>query len=100
MLGPSLAGLAELRCAYEGAQPQASRCWTKRRGSRGPITQTSRGAPLGVENIRGECLVRVGKVAEGRKAIAESSPVIIKSSPAATLFSVEAGRRLKTTAAG
>jgi tetratricopeptide (TPR) repeat protein len=46
-----------------------------------------------VENIRGECLVRAGQKEEGQKAIAESTPAILKTWPAGTLFAVEAQRR-------
>ena len=46
-----------------------------------------------VENVRGECLLRAGQKQEGKKAIAESSPVILRTWPAGTLFAAEAQRR-------
>jgi hypothetical protein len=48
-----------------------------------------------VENVKGECLLRAGRLEAGKAAIAKSSPVIIASWPARTLFAVEAQRRMK-----
>jgi tetratricopeptide (TPR) repeat protein len=94
-LGPSLADLAELRCATGRPAQGLALLDEAARVTRADYPDKPWRSAW-VENIRGECLVRAGQSAEGRKVIAESSPVIIKSSPAGTLFSVEAERRLKT----
>jgi len=43
-----------------------------------------------VKNVRGECLLRTGKTAEGRRLIAASTSEILKTWPANTLFAAEA----------
>jgi tetratricopeptide (TPR) repeat protein len=96
-LGPSLADLAQVKCAT-GRAPEG----LKLLDEAGKITAADypddpwRSA--WVENIRGECLMRDGRAAGGKKAIATSSPIIIKSWPAGTLFAVEAQRRAKLAA--
>jgi tetratricopeptide (TPR) repeat protein len=93
-LGPSLADLAELKCSTGHAADGL-----KLLDEAAPVTRAdypdTPWRSAWVENVRGECLVRSGRTAEGRKAIAGSSPVIIRTWPAGTLFSVEAQRRAK-----
>jgi len=93
-LGPSLADLAELKCSTGHAADGL-----KLLDEAAPVTRAdypdTPWRSAWVENVRGECLVRSGRAAEGRKAIAGSSPVIIRTWPAGTLFSVEAQRRAK-----
>jgi tetratricopeptide (TPR) repeat protein len=93
-LGPSLADLAQLKCS-SGHAAEASRLLDE-------AAQVTRAdypdAPwrsAWVENIRGECLLGEGRAAEGRRAIAQSSPVIVRTWPAGSLFAVEAQRRAR-----
>jgi tetratricopeptide (TPR) repeat protein len=94
-LGPSLADLAELRCATGRYDEGLTALDEAARATRAAYPDTPWRSAW-VQNIKGECLIRAGKAAEGRQAISESSPVIIKSWPAGTLFAVEAKRRLDT----
>jgi len=91
-LGPSLADLAQVKCST-GRSAEALKLLDE-------ATQATRAdypddpwRSAWVENVRGECLVRAGQKDAGRKAIAESSAVILKTWPAGTLFAAEAERR-------
>jgi tetratricopeptide (TPR) repeat protein len=97
-LGPSLADLAEVRCANGRAVEGLAMLDEAARVTRGDYPDKPWRSAW-VENVRGECLLRAGKTAEGRKAITASSPVIIKSLPAGTLFPTEAQERLKRAGA-
>jgi tetratricopeptide (TPR) repeat protein len=92
-LGPTLADFAQLMCStgrtVEGL---------KLLDEAAPVTRADypdNSWSAWVENIKGECLIRAGRKQEGRQAIAQSSPIIIKSWPPGTLFAVEAQRRAK-----
>ncbi len=91
-LGPSLADLAELRCATGRPRDGLALLDEAARVTRADYPDKPWRSAW-VENIKGECLLRAGRKQEGRKAIAESSPVIVKAWPAGTLFAVEAERR-------
>jgi tetratricopeptide (TPR) repeat protein len=95
-LGPTLADLAQLKCST-GRTAEG----LKLLDEAAPVTRADyphASWSAWVENVRGECLLRSGRMAEGKAAIAKSSPVIIKSWPAGTLFAVEAQRRAKLVA--
>jgi tetratricopeptide (TPR) repeat protein len=92
-LGPTLADFAQLMCST-GRTAEG----LKLLDEAAPVTRADypdNSWSAWVENIKGECLLRSGRVAEGKAAIAKSSPVIIKSWPPGTLFAVEAQRRAK-----
>jgi len=92
-LGPTLADFAQLKCST-GRTAEG----LKLLDEAAPVTRADypdRSWSAWVENVRGECLVRAGRREEGRKAIAVSSPVILRTWPAGTLFAVEAQRRAK-----
>jgi tetratricopeptide (TPR) repeat protein len=92
-LGPTLADFAQVMCST-GRTAEG----LKLLDEAAPVTRADypdHSWSAWVENIKGECLLRSGRIAEGKAAIAKSSPVIIKSWPAGTLFAVEAQRRAK-----
>jgi tetratricopeptide (TPR) repeat protein len=93
ILGPSLADLAEVRCATGRPREGLALLDEAARVTRADYPDKPWRSAW-VENIRGECLLRSGQRQEGRRAIAKSSPVIIQSWPAGTLFAVEAKRRV------
>jgi tetratricopeptide (TPR) repeat protein len=93
-LGPSLADLAEVRCATGRPGDGLALLDEAARVTAADYPDTP-WRTAWVENVRGECLLRSGHAVEGKKAIAKSSPVIIQSWPAGTLFAVEAQRRAK-----
>jgi tetratricopeptide (TPR) repeat protein len=93
-LGPSLADLAQLKCSRGHAADGLKLLDEAAQVTRADYPDTPWRSAW-VENVRGECLVRSGRTAEGRKLIADSSPVIIRSWPAGALFRVEAQRRAK-----
>lgn len=93
-LGPSLADLAQLKCA-DGHVPKGLKLLDEAAQVTRADYPDTPWRSAWVENVRGECLVRSGRVPEGHKAIAASSPVIINSWPAGALFAVEAQRRAK-----
>jgi len=94
ILGPSLADLAELRCATGRPSDGLALLDEAARVTSADYPDKPWRSAW-VENIKGECLLRAGQKQEGRKEILASSPVIIKSWPAGTLFAVEAQRRAK-----
>ena len=92
-LGPTLADFAQLMCSTGRTTDGL-----KLLDEAAPITRADypdASWSAWVENVRGECLVRSGQKQAGRKAIAQSSPVILKSWPAGTLFASEAERRMR-----
>jgi tetratricopeptide (TPR) repeat protein len=91
-LGPSLADLAEVRCATGRSRDGLALLDEAARVTRSDYPDNPWRSAW-VENIRGECLLRSGRALEGKRAISASSPVIIRSWPAGTLFAVEAQRR-------
>ena len=94
ILGPSLADLAEVRCATGRPREGLALLDEAARVTRADYPDKPWRSAW-VENVKGECLVRVGRKQEGRKEILASSPVIIKNWPAGTLFAVEARRRAR-----
>ncbi len=94
ILGPSLADLAEVRCATGRARDGLALLDEAARVTRADYPDRPWRSAW-VENIRGECLLRSGQKQAGRKAIAQSSPVILKAWPARTLFATEAERRMR-----
>jgi tetratricopeptide (TPR) repeat protein len=93
-LGPSLADLAELRCAT-GRAPQGLALLDEAARLTAADYPDMPWRSAWVENVKGECLIRAGHAPEGKVAIARSSPVIIKTWPRGSLFAVEAQRRTK-----
>ena len=91
-LGPSLADLAEVRCATSRPRDGLALLDEAARVTAADYPDKPWRSAW-VENVKGECLLRSGRAAEGKIAIAKSSPVIIQSWPAGTLFAVEAKRR-------
>jgi tetratricopeptide (TPR) repeat protein len=92
-LGPTLADYAQLLCSTGRTADGL-----KLLDEAAPVTRADypdNSWSAWVENVKGECLMRSGRIAEGKAAIARSSPIIIKSWPAGTLFAVEAQRRAK-----
>ena len=93
-LGPSLADLAEVRCA----QGRFGEAWALL-GEAARVTAKDYPDKVWrkawVENIQGECLLKARRNGEGARTIAQSSPAIINEWPAATLFASEATRRLR-----
>ncbi len=96
-LGPSLADLAEIRCKTGHPSEAAQLLGEAAKVTRADYPDTPWRSAW-VENIRGECLLVAGHAREGRRAIAVSSPVILKTWPDGTLFSTEARRRSKMAA--
>lgn len=94
ILGPSLADLAEVRCATGRPGEGLALLDEAARVTRADYPDKPWRSAW-VENVRGECLLRSGQVRDGKEAISRSSPVIIRSWPAGTLFAVEAKRRAK-----
>ena len=94
ILGPSLADLAEVRCATGRPSDGLALLDEAARVTRADYPDKPWRSAW-VENVRGECLLRSGRVQEGEKAIASSSPIIIRSWPKGTLFAVEAQRRAR-----
>jgi tetratricopeptide (TPR) repeat protein len=92
ILGPSLADLAELRCATGRPRDGLALLDEAARVTSADYPEKPWRSAW-VQNVKGECLLRAGQKQEGRMAIAESSPVILKAWPAGTLFAVEAQRR-------
>jgi tetratricopeptide (TPR) repeat protein len=90
-LGPTLADFAQMMCSTGRTADGLKLLDEAAPVTRADYPDVSWSA--WVENVRGECLVRSGRVQEGKRAIAKSSPVIIQSWPAGTLFAVEAKRR-------
>jgi tetratricopeptide (TPR) repeat protein len=91
-LGPSLADLAEVRCVNGRPVDGLALLDEAARVTRSDYPDKPWRSAW-VENVRGECLLRSGRTLEGKSAISRSSPVIIRSWPAGTLFAVEAQRR-------
>ena len=92
-LGPALADLAEVQCAT--GRTLAGLNWLKE--AAGVVKRDYPDDPwraAWVENVRGECLMRAGRSADGKRMIAASAPEILKRWPANTLFAAEAKRRL------
>jgi tetratricopeptide (TPR) repeat protein len=93
-LGPALADLAEIQCATGRMSPgldtldEAARA-VKRDYPDDPWRTAW------VDNVRGECLLRAGKSADGKRLITASAPVIFKRWPSNTLFAAEARRRVR-----
>jgi tetratricopeptide (TPR) repeat protein len=96
-LGPSLADLADLRCATGRPRDGLALLDEAARVTRGDYPDKPWRSAW-VENVSGECLLRAGRKQEGRKAIAVSSPVVLKTWPATTLYGAEAQRRLQLAA--
>lgn len=93
-LGPTLADLAEVRCA-QGRFSEATILLDEAAVATAKDYPDKAWRKAWVQNIRGECLLKARHADEGTKAIARSSPVIIKEWPASTLFASEAKRRLQ-----
>ena len=93
-LGPSLADLAELRCASGQVREGLALLHAAKRATAADYPDRPWRSAW-VENIRGLCLVRSGNVVEGRAAIARSTPVITAEWPAGTLFAAEAKARMR-----
>jgi tetratricopeptide (TPR) repeat protein len=96
-LGPALADLAEVRCATGRPRDGLALLNESARVTRTDYPDKPWRIAW-VENVKGECLLRSGRVLDGKLAISRSSPVIIRSLPAGTLFAVEAQRRAKLAA--
>lgn len=97
-LGPSLADLADVYCATGRAAQGLALLDEAGRVTRSDYPDDPWRAAW-VENVRGECLIRLGRAREGRRAIADSAPAIVEKWPAGTLFAVEANRRLRLAGA-
>jgi tetratricopeptide (TPR) repeat protein len=93
-LGPSLADLAQVMCSTGRTAKGLKLLNEAAQVTRADYPDTPWRSAW-VENVRGECLVRSGQTQAGRNAIAQSSPVIIRSWPAGTLFASEAERRMR-----
>ena len=93
-LGPALTDLADLQCATGRAPAGLSSLEEAAAAVKRDYPDDAWRAAW-VENVRGECLLRTGKTAEGRRLIAASTPEILKTWPATTLFAAEAQRRLQ-----
>ena len=91
-LGPSLADLAEVRCAV-GRTGDAWKLLEEAARATAKDYPDKPWRSAWVQNIVGECLMKNGRKQEGIKAIERSSPVIATEWPAGTLFEVEAKRR-------
>ena len=93
-LGPTLADLAELRCASGRAKEGLALLGEAKRATAADYPDRPWRSAW-VENIRGLCLVRSGNAADGKAAIARSAPVITAEWPAGTLFAAEAKARMR-----
>jgi tetratricopeptide (TPR) repeat protein len=93
-LGPSLADLGEVRCATGRASTSAPLLDEAAKVSKADYPDELWRLAW-VENIRGECLWKMGRRMEARQAILKSSPVLNDRWPAGTLFGAEARRRLR-----
>jgi tetratricopeptide (TPR) repeat protein len=91
-LGPILADLAELRCRTgrikEGLTFLAEAEDASRRDYPDDPWRSA-----WVENIRGECLIRLGRTREGKAALARSTPLIRARWPESTLYGGDAALR-------
>jgi hypothetical protein len=96
-LGPTLADLAELRCAT-GRTATGLELLDEAAGLVKRDYPADAWRAAWVENVRGECLLRAGQSADGKHMIAASAPEILKRWPANTLFAAEAKRRLRLVA--
>jgi tetratricopeptide (TPR) repeat protein len=94
ILGPSLADLAEVRCATGRPGEGLALLDEAARVTRADYPDKPWRSAW-VENVKGECLLRAGRRQEGRASIARSTPVIERSWPRGTLFAVEAQRRAR-----
>jgi tetratricopeptide (TPR) repeat protein len=92
-LGPALADLAEVQCAT-GRIPAGVRSLTEAASAMKRDYPDDPWRAAWVENVRGECLLRAGRSADGKRIIAASAPEILKRWPTNTLFAAEAKRRL------
>ena len=93
-LGPSLADLAQLKCS-SGRTSEAFKLLDEAAEVTRADYSDTPWRWAWVQNVRGECLIRAGQGSDGRRAIAASSPLIIKSWPQGSLFAAEAQRRAK-----
>ncbi len=91
-LGPALADLAEVQCA-DGRAADGLRSLDEASGAVARDYPDDPWRSAWVQNVRGECLVRAGRSAEGRRLITASTPAILERWPASTLFAAEARRR-------
>ena len=94
---PIMVDLADLRCrrgAYSGAMDLLARA--------APIMKSTypddAWRTAWVENTRGACLLRQGKVAEAKPLIVSSSPVLLKRWPAQTMYGHEVEQRRRALA--
>lgn len=93
-LGPSLADLAEIHCARGRVSDGLALLEEAGRATRSDYGDKPWRLAW-VENIRGECLVRQGRIRDGAQAIARSSAIILRTWPRGTLFAHEAERRAR-----
>jgi tetratricopeptide (TPR) repeat protein len=93
-LGPNLADLAEVRCATGRADSGLALLGEAAAAVKRDYPDDAWRAAW-VTNVGGECLLRVGRSAEGRRQIADSTPTILERWPAGTLYAEEAQRRLR-----
>jgi hypothetical protein len=91
-LGPSIADFAQVKCST-GRTAEGLKLINEAAQVTRADYPDDPWRSAWVENVRGECLLRAGQKQAGKKALAESSPVILKTWPAGTLFAVEAQRR-------
>lgn len=93
-LGPTLADLAEVRCATKrtlsGLKLLDEAAEVMKRDYPEDAWRIA-----WVQNVRGECLLRAGRSADGKRMVAASAPEILKRWPAGTLYAAEAQRRLQ-----
>jgi tetratricopeptide (TPR) repeat protein len=93
-LGPSLADLAQVECSTGRAADAFRHLDDAADATKGDYPHDPWRSAW-VENIKGECLIRAGQKQAGKAAIERSSPIILKTWPAGTLFATEAQRRTK-----
>lgn len=93
-LGPALADLAELQCAT-GRTTSGLKLLDEAAGMMKRDYPDDPWRMAWVGNVRGECLLRAGNSADGKRLIAASAPEILKRWPAKTLFAAEAQRRVR-----
>jgi hypothetical protein len=93
-LGPTLADLAEVRCAT-GRTSSGLKLLDEAAGVMKRDYPDDAWRTAWVQNVRGECLLRAGRSADGKRMVAASAPEILKRWPAGTLYAAEAQRRLK-----
>jgi len=91
-LGPSLADLAQIYCST-GRSSQAFPLLDEAAKLIEEDYPDDPWRPAWIQNVRGECLIRAGRKDDGKKAIAQSSPTILKIWPAGSFFAFEAQRR-------